>query len=226
MTGSDLFSSGIYPILDAGWLQRHLHEETWPASERVRLVRDMEIAGIRLVQLRCKDSRLRCRGFFERWIDLMRGEMEQVRIVLNDHLDLVTELGADGVHVGQEDMTVAECRAVLGSDHLIGLSTHNRLEIVDSLAMAVDYVGFGPLFKTDSKPDARAPCGLEGLAAAVVESGKPVVAIGGIQPEHLAAIAASGARAAAMISGLWGTGGRFMVGHCIREFARGKDVEP
>ncbi|HIJ82832.1 MAG TPA: thiamine phosphate synthase, partial [Magnetococcales bacterium] len=86
----------------------------------------------------------------------------------------------------------------------------------------VDYIGFGPLFKTNSKPDTQPLCGLEGLQTAVGYSQKPVVAIGGVQPENLFDIACRGVHAVAMISGLWGTGGRFLVGHCVREFDRGQ----
>lgn len=215
------FPSGIYPILDALWLQQHLKEETWPNSERIRLVRDMESAGIQFIQLRCKQSADRCKLFFARWLKVIRDEMKLARVIVNDHLHLAIGLNADGVHVGQEDTAVTECRTLLGSNRIIGLSTHNLLEIENSLATSVDYIGFGPIFTTQSKTDTKPICGLDNLAKAVRESQKPIVAIGGIGPEHLTHIAVSGAYAAAMISGLWGPGGRFLVGHCVREFARG-----
>ncbi|MBF0109511.1 MAG: thiamine phosphate synthase [Magnetococcales bacterium] len=223
MSCSNLFSAGIYPVLDAEWLQRHLREERWPVHARIRLAMDMEVAGIGVIQLRCKNGPEPCRRFIERWIPVLRGEMDRVRVIINDHPALVMEWGADGVHVGQEDVSVAECRALLGHERVIGLSTHNRSEIMDSQAMAIDYIGFGPIFSTDTKPDARPPMGLGGLAMAVAERVRPVVAIGGIQPEHLVDIAASGAAAAAMISGLWGGGGRFLIGQCMRAFALGRE---
>ncbi|HAT50627.1 MAG: thiamine phosphate synthase [Nitrospirae bacterium] len=221
MTRLSPFPSGIYPILDATWLQQNLNEESWPDNERIRLVRDMENAGIQSVQLRCKHSADRCRPFFTRWLRVIRDEMELARVIINDHLRLAIELNADGVHVGQDDTAVTECRALLGSHRMIGLSTHNLVEIEDSLATSVDYVGFGPLFATQSKADTKPVCGLDSLAEAVRKSQKPLVAIGGIGPENLYDIAMCGARAAAMISGLWGPGGRFLGGHCVREFTRG-----
>ncbi|MBF0418826.1 MAG: thiamine phosphate synthase [Magnetococcales bacterium] len=221
MTRDLSFLAGIYPILDAAWLQQHLREEDWPVAERIRLVRDMENAGIRLLQLRCKNSLDQATAFFERWLKVLRSEMEQVRVILNDHVSLALKLQADGVHVGQDDTPIAECRALLGPDLLIGLSTHNRAEVEDSLATSADYIGFGPLFQTSSKPDAQIPSGLDGLKIACRFGQKPIVAIGGIQPEHLSRIAFCGAHAAAMISGLWGTNGRFLIGQCVREFARG-----
>lgn len=221
MTRDYPFLAGIYPILDATWLQHHLQEETWPVAERIRLARDMDNAGIRLIQLRCKSSLDQATAFFARWMKVLRSEMQHVRVILNDHVSLALKLQADGVHVGRDDTPITECRALLGPHLLIGLSTHNRAEVEDSLATSADYIGFGPLFQTSSKPDAQSPSGLEGLKIATQYGQKPVVAIGGIQPEHLGSIALCGAHAAAMISGLWGTNGRFLVGQCVREFARG-----
>ncbi|MBF0132403.1 MAG: thiamine phosphate synthase [Magnetococcales bacterium] len=221
MTRLPPFPSGIYPILDATWLGQNLSEASWPNRERIRLVRDMESAGIRFIQLRCKHPADLCRPFFARWLHAIRDEMELARIIINDHVHLAMELNADGVHVGQDDTAVTECRALLGTDRILGLSTHNLSEIEDSLATSADYIGFGPIFATQSKTDTKPVCGLDHLAEAVRKSQKPLVAIGGIGPENLYDIAVCGARAAAMISGLWGPGGRFLGGHCVREFARG-----
>lgn len=221
MTLSRPLPSGIYPILDAAWLHRYLQEETWSSGDRVRLARELDTAFIRQVQLRCKDSAEHCRKFFARWIEVLRSEAAVVQVIINDHLQLTRELGADGIHVGQDDTPVAQCRTFLGPRPIIGLSTHHQTEVQSAAATVADYIGFGPIFETHSKPDTEPVCGLSTLKAAVQNSPKPVVAIGGIHLDNLFSVALHGAHAAAIISGLWDQKGVFIVGSCTQEFAKG-----
>lgn len=121
-------------------------------------------------------------------------------LVVNDDLEVALEVGADAVHLGQDDLPVAEARRRAGN-LLIGVSTHSLDQVAAACAGGADYLGFGPVFGTVTKANPDPTVGLEGLAAAVRAAGTtPVVAIGGITPAHAAAIAASGAHAACAIS--------------------------
>lgn len=116
--------------------------------------------------------------------------------ILNDRPDLVAECGADGAHVGQDDMTVAEARAAAGRDALIGLSTHSA-EQVDAASSAEspdrpDQISVGPVWETPTK-EGRPPTGLELLEHAARTAGMPWFAIGGIDSGNVAQVAAAGA---------------------------------
>jgi thiamine-phosphate pyrophosphorylase len=123
-------------------------------------------------------------------------------LLINDRPDVAKLAEADGVHLGQDDLLVEAARALLGPSALIGLSTHSDQEI--DAAKGADYVGFGPIFATQSKPGAPLPPphGIEGLAKAVRRSKLPVVAIGGITARNAAAVARAGAHCAAAIAEL------------------------
>lgn len=121
--------------------------------------------------------------------------------IVNDRPDIAAAAGADGVHVGQGDESVASARDLLGSDALIGLSAHTPDEAEAARAAGADYVGIGPVFHTDTKPDALSPIGLAGLrsvAGRVPEL--PGVAIGGVTRELAAGVIEAGARYVAVIS--------------------------
>jgi thiamine-phosphate pyrophosphorylase len=109
---------------------------------------------------------------------------------------------ADGVHLGQDDLPCDAARAIVGPQALIGVSTHSDAEI--DRGQAADYIGFGPIFPTASKPGSPLPPphGIEGLRRAVQRSKVPVVAIGGIGVEQVREIALAGARCAAAIAQL------------------------
>jgi thiamine-phosphate pyrophosphorylase len=121
-------------------------------------------------------------------------------LVVNDDLDVALEVGADAVHLGQDDLPLAEARRRAG-DLLIGISTHDLDQVARAVRGGADYLGFGPVFGTTTKIDPDPTVGLALLAAAVRAAGTvPVVAIGGITPADAAAIAATGAHAACAIS--------------------------
>jgi thiamine-phosphate pyrophosphorylase len=123
-------------------------------------------------------------------------------LLVNDRADAARAAEADGLHVGQEDLPWQAARAVVGPSALIGVSTHSDAEI--DAAQGADYIGFGPVFATASKPGAPLPPphGIEGLARAVRRSPAPVVAIGGIGEETAAEVARAGARSVAAIAAL------------------------
>lgn len=123
-----------------------------------------------------------------------------VPFIVNDRADIALLSGADGVHIGQDDIPLKEARKLLGGDMIIGVSTHNLKEALEAEAVGADYISFGPIFPTSTKKDADVPKGAEHLKELKNKTKLPVVAIGGITGENLAKIVCSGADAAAVIS--------------------------
>ncbi len=102
------------------------------------------------------------------------------RLIINDRIDIVLAVDADGVHIGNEDMPYAETRRLLGSRKIIGVTVHNAGEAIEAERRGADYLGVSPIFATGTKADAGAPCGIETLAAIRRACKVPLVAIGGI----------------------------------------------
>lgn len=124
-------------------------------------------------------------------------------VIVNDRADLARLAGADGVHVGQDDLPVAEARRLLGPSALVGLSTHTREQIVGGTAQPVSYLAVGPVFGTATKDTGYAAVGLPLVRTAVtLAAGTPIVAIGGITLERAPVVIAAGAASVAVISDL------------------------
>jgi thiamine-phosphate pyrophosphorylase len=121
-----------------------------------------------------------------------------VPLILNDHPELVEAAGADGVHVGQDDLPVARARELLGGERIIGLSTHDVEQIDAAGRLGVDYIGVGPVHATPTKPG-RPAGGAELVAAAARSAQVPFFAIGGINADNLAAVVAAGAQRVAVV---------------------------
>ncbi|TVP49821.1 MAG: thiamine phosphate synthase [Gemmatimonadales bacterium] len=119
--------------------------------------------------------------------------------LVNDRLDLALACGADGVHVGQDDLPAAGVRAVTPPGFVIGVSAETPELARKAQAEGADYVGCGPVWPTDSKADAGGAIGVRGLAAVVRAVRIPVVAIGGITPERVPELLAEGAAGVAVI---------------------------
>ena len=120
---------------------------------------------------------------------------------INDRVDLALAVDADGVHRGQEDMPSETARDLLGSDRLLGRSTHSIDQVHQAQQEPIDYLGFGPIHSTTVKPE-RTPLGLELLAKATAMSQRPVFAIGGITPANLPALLTAGGQRAAVIGAI------------------------
>lgn len=130
-----------------------------------------------------------------------------VPFIVNDRVDLALDCGADGVHLGQDDLPVETARALAraaGRKLLVGRSTHSLQQALDAAAEGADYIGYGPLYATQTKEHNVPPVGVESLGAVVAAVPIPVVAIGGIKPAHLAAVAAQGAQHCAVVTWLTG----------------------
>ncbi|MBY2998693.1 thiamine phosphate synthase [Rhizobium leguminosarum] len=126
-------------------------------------------------------------------------------LIVNDDVEAAIAIGADGLHIGQEDMDAMRARTMIGPDMILGLSVEN-----EALANAVDpdlvdYTGVGPVFATPTKADHKQPIGFDGLARLVKASPVPSVAIGGLKADHVAQVFAAGAKGLAVVSAICGT---------------------
>ncbi|MBI2254187.1 MAG: thiamine phosphate synthase [Proteobacteria bacterium] len=125
-----------------------------------------------------------------------------IPLVINDHVDIALASGADGVHVGQTDMPAPFARQLLGKDKIIGLSVTCAEDFSDRDLAFIDYVGLGPVFPTQSKPDAAPALGLSGFSAIRRQIRCPVVAIGGIKESNAANVISAGADGIAIVSAI------------------------
>jgi thiamine-phosphate pyrophosphorylase len=182
----------FYPILDAGLLLRAgLSIESF--------ARQLHAAGIRFLQYRDKDAADEV--LLER-AALLRRIFVDSCLILNDRVALVHSAGYDGVHVGQEDLSPAAARALLGPEVMVGVSTHGESQLVEAADSPVDYIAIGPVFATSSKQVPDPVVGLQGVRAARALTGKPLVAIGGITRANCAVVIEAGADSVAVISDL------------------------
>jgi thiamine-phosphate pyrophosphorylase len=124
-----------------------------------------------------------------------------VPFIVNDHVTLAKDCGADGLHVGQEDLSVAEARKILGPSAIIGKSTHSVAQAIAAAAEHPDYIGFGPLFATATKPDYR-PIGIEQIEDVHQAVQIPIFCIGGIHLKNLSLVVLAGARRVVIVSAL------------------------
>ena len=128
------------------------------------------------------------------------------RLIVNDRADLARISGADGVHVGQDDLAVEEARRIVGAEAIVGVSTHDEAQIAAALRTSATYLAVGPIYGTRSKDTGYSARGLDLLRHAARASARPVVAIGGITLERAPETIAAGAASVAVISDLL-TGG-------------------
>ncbi len=127
-------------------------------------------------------------------------EKHAVPLIVNDRADIALAVGAAGAHFGQEDMPVAIGRRLLSEDAVIGASARTEPRILAAIAEGADYIGFGPIYGTASKPDAENAKGLEQLRQICDIAGCPVIAIGGITRETAGAVIRAGAHGIAVIA--------------------------
>jgi thiamine-phosphate pyrophosphorylase len=126
-------------------------------------------------------------------------------LIVNDDVEAAIAIGADGLHIGQEDMNAMRARTMIGPTMILGLSVESEAlaNAVDS--GLVDYTGVGPVFATPTKADHKQPIGFDGLAMLVKASQVPSVAIGGLKADHVAQVFAAGAKGLAVVSAICGT---------------------
>ena len=158
--------------------------------------------GATLVQIRDKTSMTR--KLFDTAKDCLEYcRSKRVTLIINDRVDIAMMLGADGVHLGQNDLPPLEARKLLGKNTLIGFSTHSLDQALRAIEQPIDYIAFGPVFSTSTKADHDPVVGLEQLKTVRDAIGDfPVVGIGGIDLTNLDDVLCSGVNSAAMISAL------------------------
>ena len=157
--------------------------------------------GVTVVQLREKDAST---GEF---IELARRLMKllkplRIPLIINDRVDVALAVDADGVHIGQSDMSYEDARRLLGPDKIIGLSVESFEDIEAANALDVDYIGISPVYGTPTKTDTAEPFGLEGLRKAAQMSAHPTVAIGGMNASTIAEVMAAGTDGVAVVSAI------------------------
>jgi len=155
-------------------------------------------AGVRLVQLREKDLSARDLLALARAVKA-RTDAAGARLLINDRADVAVAVGAAGVHLTSADPPVAEMRAWLGPEAVIGVSTHTPAEAAAAGRAGADFVTFGPVYDTPSKRGMGAPVGTAALAEAVRAAGVPVFALGGVDLGALAEVRAAGGHGVAVI---------------------------
>ncbi len=159
--------------------------------------------GVRVIQLR--EPILSAQEVYEIAKSGVRLAREnKVTFLINDRVDIMLATDADGVHLGWRSLSVGVTRELIGNKKIIGVSTHSVRESLKAQDAGADYVTIGPIYPTPSKYGILDPLGVDVLKEAVSSLEIPVVAIGGIQPEHIAEVAATGVSSLAIMSGIMG----------------------
>lgn len=186
-----LSQARLYGILDLGYVA---------TADALAMADRLLTAGVQVLQLRAKraseseivslgrDLALRCRA-------------AGVPFILNDYPHLAAEVEADGVHIGQDDGPIRAAREAAGEGRIVGRSTHSVEQARAAWDEGADYIGFGPLFATPTKPE-YTPIGLEHIAGVQAASPVPVFCIGGVKLGNLPEIIAAGARRVVIVTGL------------------------
>ena len=182
----------LYAILDAAQLG-----ERQPAAVVEALFR----AEVRLIQYRDKAGSSR-ELFATGHIVAERAREAGAILIVNDRADIARALDADGVHLGQDDLTVESARLLLPAGKWVGCSTHTLAQVQKAERSSADYIAFGPVFPTRSKTAPDPVVGLHGLGEARKATTKPLVAIGGITLQNARTVIEAGADSLAVIADL------------------------
>jgi len=181
----------LYGIVDLGYVG---------ADSALGVVREMIAGQVDIIQLRAKKQTPR---EVQRVASQLKPIISDagVPFVINDHAEVARDVGADGVHIGQDDGSVADARSIAGAQSLVGKSTHSLGQAQAAAREGADYIGFGPLFATPTKPDYVA-IGLNGIRSVHAQVTLPIFCIGGIKLANLKSVIAAGARRVVIVSGL------------------------
>jgi len=167
------------------------------------MTRNALAGGTRLVQYRSKTMNEELRREQAHSLAHLCREYE-VPLLINDHIDLALEVGADGVHLGREDVPISQARLKLGHEKIIGISCYNELEsAIEAERSGADYVAFGAFFTSVTKLD-TVPASIDLLQQGNLQISIPIVAIGGINSDNALELISAGADAVAVSSALFG----------------------
>jgi thiamine-phosphate pyrophosphorylase len=188
----------FYSIVDAEAL-------TARGASLEAFAQELRAAGVELVQFRDKvGSPQEVLLAAATLREAMAGS--ECQLILNDRPDLALLANFDGVHVGQGDLSPEDAGRILGSNRIVGVSTHTDAQVQAANLTSADYIAIGPVFSTSTKPDAEPVLGLEGVRRARALTTKPLVAIGGITRANARSVINAGANSVAIISGLFSSG--------------------
>ena len=187
---SALADARLYGIVDLGYLSA---DTAQVAAEKL-----LE-GGVDILQLRAKSVDKSVIAGLTGKVHALTKPLG-VPLILNDYPELLRDVPAEGAHVGQDDMSVAEARAAAGRPVIIGKSTHSLAQARAAAEEGADYIGFGPLFATPTKPG-RPSIGLQDIGAAHADVNIPIFCIGGIKNENLPEVLAAGAQRIVIVSG-------------------------
>jgi thiamine-phosphate pyrophosphorylase len=191
LTAADLSRSRLYGILDLGYVE---------IGDARKMAEALIAGGVDLLQLRGKNqsaAKIEKLAVELRLVLSERG----VPLIINDHPQIAQNVQADGVHLGQDDLPIAEARKIVGPGCAVGKSTHSIDQAIRAFYEGADYIGFGPIFATPTKPD-YPPIGLDDIARVHESVRIPIFCIGGIKLDNLAKVIEAGARRVVIVSGL------------------------
>ena len=186
----------LYAIVDVTCFAPQLRT----TNSIVEFARDLAEGGVTLLQYRNKEGDTRQMLTHSR--EIQRVLAGNVKLIVNDRADICVAMGLDGVHLGQDDLPAEGGRLVVGSERIVGVSTHNPEQVKAADATSADYIAIGPVFPTTGKKNPDALVGLEGVRAARALTQKPLVAIGGITRSNARSVIEAGADSVAVISDL------------------------
>jgi thiamine-phosphate pyrophosphorylase len=191
LTAADLSRSRLYGILDLGYVD---------PGNAVEVAESLIQGGVDLLQLRAKGrAPEEIEKLAVRLLPVMR--KAGMPLIVNDHPDIARSVRAEGVHLGQDDLSVAEAREIVGPDCAVGKSTHSLDQAIRAFYEGADYIGFGPLFATPTKPD-YPPIGLDQISKVHDAVRIPIFCIGGIKLDNLPKVIEAGAQRVVIVSGL------------------------
>lgn len=206
MTAADLSRCRLYGILDLSYVD---------SMEAGKVAEQMIAGGVDLLQLRAKVHP--AAQIAELAADLHRITAARgVPLIINDHPEIARLMPAEGVHVGQDDLPIAEAREIAGPNCVVGKSTHSVDQAIRAFYEGADYIGFGPIFATPTKPD-YPPIGLEEIRRVHDAVRIPIFCIGGIKLDNLPEVIEAGARRVVIVSGLLQAEDIAEYGHAAKE---------
>lgn len=183
----------LYGIIDLGYVKK---------ERALEVAEQLILGGVCLLQLRAKGHDPGTLLDLAKGLNLLCAK-HHTPFIINDHIKLAKDCGAPGLHLGQDDGTIDDARAILGQHVMVGRSTHSVEQAQAALAEGADYIGFGPLFPTPTKVG-RPGIGMENIAIVedTVGYAIPVFYIGGIKPDNLPEVKAAGAKRVVIVSHL------------------------
>jgi thiamine-phosphate pyrophosphorylase len=198
----NLANARLYGIIDLGYVER---------GDAARIVEQMIEGGVDLIQLRGKKQSIgELRDLAADLHDFIT--KSSTPLIVNDYPEVARAAPVEGVHVGQDDDSIEIARQKVGREILVGKSTHSLEQARAAQGEGADYIGFGPIFATPTKPD-YAPIGLEDIRRVHAEVQLPIFCIGGINIDNLQSVIDAGAKRVVMVSAL-------LKAHNIVDYAR------